>query len=74
MKQHSKLSSDEKQQHASAERQAQQAGKDFATVEELLRFDAAQTSVPGTIEQRLTVSAAEIPSPARPWWKKLFGC
>jgi hypothetical protein len=73
MKQQSKFSSQEQQQAAVEQHGIVESVKDFSTVEELLRFDAGQTSVPRTVEQRLAKSAAEITSPNRSWWKKLFG-
>jgi hypothetical protein len=71
MKQRTKLT--QKQEHI-AEQQAQSnTAKEFANSDELLRFDAAQTSVPPEIAQRLQKSLAHIPPPPRPWWKNLFG-
>ena len=71
MKQQTKLT--QKQEHV-AEQQAQvQATKEFSNSDELLRFDAAQTTVPPEIIGRLQKSAAQIPPPPRSWWKNLFG-
>ncbi|HLP76368.1 MAG TPA: hypothetical protein VK327_05555 [Candidatus Paceibacterota bacterium] len=72
MKQHSKLSSTQQQQQITEQRSQQQAARDFATAEELLRFDAAQTPVPPAIADRLAQSAAGLPKPGRSWWKRLF--
>ena len=48
-------------------------GREFATVEDLLREDAAQVAPPETILQRLKQSLTrEIPPPSA-WWKKWFG-
>jgi hypothetical protein len=56
------------------EQQSQQAAKEFENSDELLRFDAAQVSVPPEIGQRLQKSAANISPPAaRPWWRNIFG-
>ena len=71
MKQRSKFSQ-EQQQNAAGEIR-QQAVPEFATSDELLRFDASQTAVPPQIAERLKQSAAGPPPPPRPWWKKLFG-
>ena len=60
-------------QHEAAHETRQQAGHEFATAEDLLRFDAGQTIVPKGIEQRLKHSSADIPPPRRSWWKNLFG-
>ena len=72
MKQHTKLS--QKSEQAVEHQSQQQAAKEFENSDELLRFDAAQISVPLEIAQRLQKSAAHInPPAARPWWKTLFG-
>lgn len=54
--------------------QAQAAGREFASPEEMLRFDAAQTEVPETVKARLADSLEkEPPSEARAsWWRRLF--
>ncbi|MEI6074165.1 MAG: hypothetical protein WCS94_01240 [Verrucomicrobiota bacterium] len=71
MKQHAKLST---QQEQATEQKLQTAPKEFATSDELLRFDAAQTEVPAKIAERLQKSAARIHPPATgSWWKKLLG-
>jgi hypothetical protein len=73
MKQQNKLSP-EQQQKQTAEQQTQQSpAREFATAEELLRYDAAQTMVPPGIAQRLQQSVGELPRPRRSWWQRLFG-
>jgi hypothetical protein len=72
MKQHSKLSSEQQQQHA-AEQHAQPAGQEFASADELLRHDAAHTAVPAAIAERLQKSTVVLPRPKAVWWKRLFG-
>ncbi len=75
MKQQTKLSQ-EQQQHAAAHLVGQHKEHEFASVEELLRFDGAHTDVPPEVAARLSLSARDIPpppSPSRPWWKNLFG-
>jgi len=71
MKHEHKLS--QEQQHIAAHQTQQQAGQEFATAEDLLRFDAGQTIVPKEIEQRLKHSSRDIPPPRRSWWKNMFG-
>lgn len=72
MKQHSKLS--QKQEQSVEQQTHTQAGKEFATSDELLRFDAAHTPVPPEIAERLKKSAADIAPPAkRSWWRKIIG-
>jgi hypothetical protein len=71
MKHEHKLS--QEQQHEIAHQIQQRAGQEFATAEDLLRFDAGQTIVPKEIEQRLKQSSRDIPPPRRSWWKNLFG-
>jgi hypothetical protein len=72
MKQESKLS---QKQEPLAEQQTQaQTAREFASTEELLRADAAKTTVPPEIEERLKKSAGQLqPPPPRPWWKHLLG-
>lgn len=72
MKQQTKLSS--AQTHA-ATHQTQSAGQEFSGTDELLRFDAAQITVPPKIAERLKHSAGLLPpaTPPRPWWKNLLG-
>ncbi|MEI8291155.1 MAG: hypothetical protein WCH99_16940 [Verrucomicrobiota bacterium] len=54
-----------------AETQSQaQVTREFLNADEMLRFDAAQTSVPPIIARRLQKT---LPPAARPWWKNLFG-
>lgn len=48
-------------------------GQTFATPEELLRFDAAQTPPPPALEQRLRESVNAEPPRKRSWWARLFG-
>jgi hypothetical protein len=73
MKQQSKLS--QKQEHLAEQTAHAHAANEFATSEELLRFNAKQTLVPPEIAERLKKSAANIPPPEGPrsWWKNLFG-
>ena len=72
MKQQSKLSQ-EQQQHAAEQQTQQPAAREFASAEELLRYDAEHTPVPPAIAQRLQKSTSELPQPKRAWWKRLFG-
>ncbi len=52
----------------------QQAGKEFGSVEEMLRFDAAQNPVPEKVAERLQESVAQEPTPPlQSWWKRWFG-
>ncbi|PWU08438.1 MAG: hypothetical protein C5B50_29600 [Verrucomicrobia bacterium] len=74
MKRHTKLTSEEKEVQQTAEQQTQASTvREFATVEEMLREDAAGTSVPTAIAHRLHDSISPIPAPPRPWWRRLFG-
>jgi len=75
MNRHQKLTtrqeSAEKQQQIS--QQQTQPVQEFATVEELLRHDALHTPVPPRLEARLQEAVENLPGPARPWWRRLFG-
>ncbi|MDA1275880.1 MAG: hypothetical protein O2960_17835 [Verrucomicrobia bacterium] len=46
---------------------------EFTTVEEMIRFDAAQTEVPVEIAERLSASIQTEPKPPRTWWRRFFG-
>ena len=72
MKQHSKLSQEKQQEQEVNPLVQHQAGQEFAGPEELLRFDASHTEVPLDIASRLKKSTGAA-TPARPWWKNLFG-
>ena len=72
MKQETKLS--QKQEPLAEQTAEAQTVREFASSEEMLRTDAAQTTVPPEIGERLKKSAARIrPPEARPWWKNLLG-
>jgi hypothetical protein len=73
MKHQTKLSQEQQQQHAAEHQTQQQAVREFASAEELLRYDAAHTPVPPAIAQRLQKSTGELPQPKLVWWKHLFG-
>lgn len=63
------------QQESQETRQAQEQSQkalEFATPEELLRYDAAHTEVPPRVEQRLRCSLQHEPVPQRSWWRRLF--
>lgn len=47
--------------------------REFASVEELIRHDAAQTEVPSSVTSRLQKSAAGTSSPQKSWWRRMLG-
>ena len=55
----------EQEQHAAA--------REFASVEEVLREDRANVTVPPKVEQRLSKSIESLAKPGKPWWKRLMG-
>ena len=67
------------QQHAEQEQsqthhaQSQAQGQEFATVDELLRYDSEQSPVPPEVAERLGHSLEAEPKQPQPWYKKLFG-
>jgi hypothetical protein len=70
---HSKLQSREQQAtHVQAQSNQQQQGKDFASVEDLLRHDASQQHPSDSLERRVAKSIEAEPRPRRRWWQKLF--
>jgi len=70
MKHQSKFSPE--QQHAAAHQTGQQPTHEFASAEELLRFDAAQTTVPPEIAERLKRTTGNAAPPPRTGWLKRF--
>ena len=73
MKQQKKFQSEQQQEHVAEHHTEQKAGKEFGSVDELLRFDAAHTSPPPAIADRLQKSSAQIPKPSSPsWWQRFF--
>ena len=72
MKQQTKLSQ-EQQQQATEHQTQQPAAREFATAEELLRYDAEHTPVPPAIAQRLKKSTGALPHPKAAWWRNLLG-
>jgi len=48
-----------------------QAGRDFASVDEMLRYDATQTEVPTGIAVRLQDSISRDPKLTRSFWRRL---
>ena len=68
----SRLRQHEQEELAAHQHAGQQTGREFATPEELLRYDAARTSVPVAVVQRLEKSVARQPKPPRSWWQRLF--
>jgi len=73
MKRRTTFRTDQQQEQTAAHQAQPASGHEFATPEELLRFDAAQTVVPTEIAQRLQKSSADLPPPARSWLRRLFG-
>jgi len=65
----------EQQQETTQETAQTATAREFATPEEMLRHDAAQTVVPPEIQTRLADSVQQEPAPNRSpsWWQKLFG-
>jgi hypothetical protein len=49
-----------------------QAVREFASVEDLLRYDASQVTPPSGIAERLKASLETDPPPKRGWWRRLF--
>jgi hypothetical protein len=48
------------------------AALEFGSVEEMLRHDARENPPPPELEQRVAASVAELPPPARSWWRRWF--
>jgi len=72
MKYQKKFAAQEQQQVSEVQTQ-QTAEREFASVEELLRYDAKQTAVPPEVARRLGRSLQNEPCASRPWWRRWLG-
>jgi hypothetical protein len=72
MKHHKKFTSQEQQQISEVQSR-QKVEHEFASVEELLRFDVKQTMVPPEVVRRLNRSLQNEPVVPRPWWRRWVG-
>lgn len=69
-----KLSQEEQEQTATRGESLQHSKPlEFASPEEVLRYDAAHTEVPANVAQRLQKSLADQPPLSQPWWRRFFG-
>jgi hypothetical protein len=69
--QHNKLTQKTGAESVSQQKSETNAAHDFATPEELIRFDSARQTPPEAVARRLAESmAGEKPVP---WWKRIFG-
>jgi hypothetical protein len=71
----SKLQQRQQEETAQSQELKQQAAtRGFASVEEMLRFDALQNPVPEAVKTRLTESVQKEPRPdkSRSWWRRLL--
>ena len=64
---------EESVQENQAASEQKQTVREFNSTEELLRHDAARTSMPEEISTRLRKSIAKEPPPRRTWWQRFFG-
>jgi hypothetical protein len=68
----SKLQQQREQVQDAQSASRQNTVREFASVEELLRHDAAQISPPPGLAARVNDSLASEPRPVKSWWKRLF--
>ena len=73
MNQQKKFSSQEQHVSEVQSEQTSQTIKEFASPDELLRFDRQQTMVPPEIAHRLGQSLQNEPRPPKPWWRRWLG-
>ncbi len=72
-KKSSQLRQTEQQETATHQTSSAQGALEFASAEEMLRFDAAQTVVPTQVTERLQESIAAEPKPrSAAWWQRWF--
>lgn len=59
--------------HAGSSEVRSESVREFASPEELLRHDRAETKAPASLAARVEGSVASAPAPApKPWWKRLL--
>lgn len=71
MKQRNEFS--QAQEHTEEQQAQAPTAKEFSNSDELLRHDAAHTTVPPEIEERLKASVSDLPESKPNWLKRLFG-
>ena len=60
-------------QQSNSQAENTQKGREFTTVEEMLRADSEQHPVPPQVAERLKASISAEPKPKTAWYKKIFG-
>jgi hypothetical protein len=70
---HEKTYTPLEQQQVSEAQSGQTVAREFASVEEMLRYDAKQAKVPPGIASRLNQTLRNEARPGRPWWRRLLG-
>jgi hypothetical protein len=50
-----------------------QSPREFSSADEMIRFDAGQTTTPESISKRLKESVAREPRRFWSWWRRRFG-
>lgn len=70
--QQSRLQQKQQTEETHQQIQKQEDIKEFDSVEELLRYDAEQTTPPPAIAERLKDSLTREPVKPRPWWRRFF--
>lgn len=63
----------ETQESSQQQRHTSQTTQTFGSVEDLLRHDRGQNPIPPEVADRLNLSIAAEPKPAKSWFKNLFG-
>ena len=66
-----RLTNESKTQGETQSAHAAKRGMEFGSVEDALRFDAAQTPVPPALRARV-LGAVEVEMARRPWWRRWF--
>jgi hypothetical protein len=69
---HKKLEQRQHEQTEAQQKTVQQTALEFASAEELLRYDRAQVAPPTRLAKRLSDSIARECQSARSWWKRLW--
>ena len=70
---HQRQRAGQEQAAAQFQKSTQAQGKEFATVDDLLRHDSEQNPVPPEVAERLGRSLENERKPEQPWYKRIFG-
>ena len=73
MKHRNEFSNNEEHEHKVEQQSQSGTPVEFASPEDMLRYDAKRIPIPPTIADRLRESLGAEPVPRRSWWRRWLG-